>query len=221
MSSPRPEGDRRAWDRLRLIVLTDAGLAAPRPLLEVVDAALAAGAPALQLRDKGLGARELAELGSALRARTRDHGALLFVNDRVDVALAVGADGVHLGPEDLPVSAVRSVTPPTFLIGYSTDQPEEARTAVRDGANYIGCGAVWPTGTKADAGSAIGPEGLAAVAGSVPVPVVGIGGVTAERISLLGSTGAAGVAVVGAVMGAEDPGQAVQTLLEAVSTALR
>jgi len=199
--------------RLRLIVITDRTLATPRTVQSVVAEALEAGAPAIQLRDKSMGARELAELGRELRDLTRRHDALLFVNDRLDVALAVEADGVHLGPDDLPVDAVRGVVPSGFLIGYSTDNPGKAVMAVSSGADYIGCGTVWPTGSKSDAGNAIGPEGLRAVAQSVSVPVVGIGGITAARAGLLADTGAAGVAVIGAVMAADDPGTEVHRLL--------
>lgn len=200
---------------LRLLVLTDAALAAPRSVLEVVEAALEGGARAVQLRNKGDSARELLAVGSELRALTRAAGALLFVNDRLDVALALGADGVHLGPHDLPVAAVRGHAPRDFLIGRSADDPEVARRAVADGADYIGCGTVYATSTKEDAGEVIGLEGLRRVVDAVEVPVVGIGGITAQRAREVADTGAAGVAVVGAVMGAEDPKGATRALLAA------
>jgi thiamine-phosphate pyrophosphorylase len=196
-----------------LIVLTDRALAAPRDVIDVVRAALDAGAPAIQLRDKDADAATLLETAHTLRALTRRHGALLFVNDRVDVALAAEADGVHLGPDDLPVAAVQPGVPTGFLIGYSTDDPERARRAVADGASYIGCGAVYGTGTKADAGAAIGLERLDEVARAVTVPVVAIGGITPERAGEVARTEAAGVAVVGAVMRAPDPSDAVRRLL--------
>jgi thiamine-phosphate pyrophosphorylase len=196
-----------------LIVLTDRALAAPRDVIEVIAAALAAGAPAIQLRDKGADAAALTEAARTLRVLTRRHGALLFVNDRVDVALAVGADGVHLGPDDLPVAAVRPTVPKGFLVGYSTDDPDQARRAVAAGAEYIGCGTVYGTSTKADAGEAIGLARLDEVARSVSVPVVAIGGITPERAVDVAGTRAAGVAVVGAVMSATDPGEAVRRLL--------
>lgn len=202
-------------DALRLLVLTDAGLAAPRTVVEVVTAALAGGARAIQLRNKGDSARSLLQVGSALRTLTRDAGALFFVNDRLDVALALEADGIHVGPWDLPVSAVRRHAPPGFLIGRSADDPAVARSAVRDGADYIGCGTVYATHTKGDAGAVIGPEGLRRVVASVPVPVVGIGGITRDRAPEVAATGAAGVAVVGAVMGAVDPAEAARGLLRA------
>ncbi|MFQ5536030.1 MAG: thiamine phosphate synthase [Gemmatimonadota bacterium] len=199
--------------RLRLIVLTDRKLAAPADVTTVVSHALAAGAPAVQLRNKGDSARELLSVGRDLRALTREADALFFVNDRLDVALALDADGIHLGPHDLPLAAARSAAPPGFLIGCSADDPEVARAAVADGADYIGCGTVYPTTTKADAGDVVGLEGLRRVGESVPVPVVAIGGITPERASEVAATGVAGIAVVGAVMAAPDPAKAVRQLL--------
>jgi len=203
------------WEALRLIVITDSGLAGARGVRSVVESALQAGARTVQLRDKKASARELLHRAVELRALTRQWGALLFVNDRFDVALASGADGVHLGPDDLPVAEVRRSVPPGFLVGCSTDVPQEAVKAAADGADYIGCGAVFPTSTKADAGAEIGIEGLARVAGAVDIPVVGIGGITPEGARRIArESGAAGVAVIGAVMGAPDPSRAVEALLE-------
>jgi thiamine-phosphate pyrophosphorylase len=198
---------------LSLIVVTDAALASPRSVLEVVRAAVMAGAPAIQLRDKHAGARDLLAQARALREATRVAGALLFVDDRLDVALAAGADGVHLGPHDVPVAAARRVAPPGFLIGASTDDPDEARRLCAEGADYLGCGTVWATSTKANAGATIGLEGLDRIARAVDVPVVGIGGITVDRSAEVAATSAAGVAVVGAVMSAHDVGAAVRGLL--------
>lgn len=199
--------------RLRLIVITDAELAAPRHVTEVVAAALRAGAPAMQLRDKVSPPRDLLPLARRLRADTHAAGALFFVNDRLDVALAAGADGVHLGPDDLPVAAARSIAPPGFVIGHSADDPDAARDAVAAGADYIGCGTVYPTRTKADVGAAIGLERLAEVVQAVDVPVVAIGGITVERAPDVFAAGAAGCAVVSAVMAVTDPARAVQGFL--------
>jgi len=182
-------------------------------VLEVVSLALDAGAPAVQLRNKGQDARGLFDLARALRALTRSAGALFFVNDRLDVALASDADGVHLGPDDLPVAAARRAAPSDFLVGYSADELDAALAAVRDGADYVGCGTVFPTSTKADAGEVIGVDGLKRVVAAVPVPVVGIGGVTPERAPAVQASGAAGAAVVGAVMGASDVRASVRALL--------
>ena len=201
--------------RLRLIVITDVRLAAPRSIVDVVQAAVDAGAPAIQLRAKETTARETAEIGRQLRTITAEAGALLFINDRFDVSLVVEADGVHIGPDDVPVSALRRISPPGFLIGSSTDDPAEAQRLVSDGADYIGCGAVYPTSTKADAGDSIGVTGLQAVVDAVEVPVIGIGGVDASGAHEIAvETTAAGVAVIGAVMHAKDPGIAVRDLLQ-------
>jgi thiamine-phosphate pyrophosphorylase len=175
---------------------------------------VAAGAPAVQLRDKSCGARALAEQARALAPIVQGSGALLFVNDRLDVALAVAADGVHLGPDDLPVAAARRVAPPRFLIGASTDDPGEARRLIAAGADYIGCGTVYTTSSKSDAGSAIGLAGLRRVVDAVQAPVVGIGGVTPARAADVATTGAAGIAAIGALMGARDVGDAVRAFLE-------
>ena len=200
--------------QLRLIVITDVRMAAPRSIVDIVQAAVDAGAPAIQLRAKETTARETAEIGRELRTITAEAGALLFVNDRFDVSLVVEADGVHIGPDDVPVSELRRISPPGFLIGSSTDDPVEAQRLVSDGADYIGCGTVYPTSTKPDAGETIGITGLQTVVEAVEVPVIGIGGVDvngAQEIAV--ETTAAGIAVIGAVMQAKDPGIVVRDLL--------
>lgn len=199
---------------LRLIVITDVALAAPAAVDDVVQLALAAGAPAIQLRDKNATARALADHARELLPAVHDAGALLFINDRIDVALAVGADGVHLGPHDIPVAAARRIAPADFLIGYSTDDPDLARRARDDGASYIGCGAVFGTTTKRDLGDErIGLDRLQLVADAVDIPVIAIGGITAENAALVRAAGAAGIAVASAVMAAADPGAATRALL--------
>lgn len=205
--------------RLRLIVITDRDLARPRKATEVVGEALRAGAPAVQLREKTLPPRDTLPLARRLRADTRTADALLFVNDRIDLALAVGADGVHLGPDDLPVAAARRIAPPGFLIGYSADEPAAARAAVAEGADYIGCGAVFPTSTKSDAGRVVGLGGLARMVAAVDVPVVAIGGITEACAPRVFRAGATGCAVVSAVMAANDPGLTVRTFIHAAAGA--
>lgn len=201
--------------RLRLIVITDQGLAAPSDLLEVTGEALRAGAPAVQLREKHLPPSRVFPLARRICTDAHASGALFFVNDRLDLALAAGADGVHLGPDDLPVAAARRIVPPGFLIGYSTDDASAARKAIADGADYLGCGSVYPTRTKAKKSTAIGLSRLAEVVRAADVPVVGIGGITTGRAPAVLSAGAAGCAVVNAVMAAPDPARAVREFLEA------
>jgi thiamine-phosphate pyrophosphorylase len=202
----------------RLIVITDRDLAAPRRIIDVAAAALRGGAPALQLRDKSATARELAETARALLPLVRAHSALLFINDRLDVAMATGADGVHLGPHDLPVEAARRIAPPDFLIGASTDDPARAIELQHAGASYIGCGAVFGTRTKDVGSERIGLQRLDDVARSVNIPVVGIGGINAENIADVAATKAAGAAVVSAVMSAEDPEETTRILFSRVRT---
>ncbi len=204
--------------RLRVMVLTDSLLAAPRSIMSVVSGALAGGVRSIQLRDKTASARELYEQAGALLELTRPAGALLFVNDRVDVAVAAGADGVHLGPDDLSVAATRAWAPKGFYIGYSTDQPEVARAAALDGADYIGCGAVFGTTSKDVGGEAIGIERLRAVVRAAGVPVIGIGGIDRGNAPSVASTGAAGVAVLSAVMSAADPREAAAALVASMGT---
>jgi thiamine-phosphate pyrophosphorylase len=206
MDRPRPD--------LRLIVITDQRLAAPRPVRDVVAAALEAGAPAIQLRDKDATARELYDQAMALLPLVRHHDARLFVNDRLDVALAAGADGAHLGPDDVPLAEARAAVPARFLLGWSTDDPTAAAEAEAHGADYIGCGAVFGTTSKAGLeDERIGTERLRQVVGAVRIPVVGIGGVTADNVAEVATTGAAGAAVIGAVMAAADPTMAARRLL--------
>lgn len=200
-------------ERLGLIVVTDPDCGPGRTVLDVVRSALRGGAPAIQLRMKDAPAREMAELARALLAQTRAAGALLFVNDRVDVALAVGADGAHVGQDDLPAAATRAIAPPGFLLGVSAETAALARAAQADGADYVGVGPVYATGSKADAGDAVGVERITDVAGAVRIPVVGIGGITVQNAPPVLQAGAAGVAVISAVMRAADPEAATRALL--------
>ena len=207
-------------ERLRLIVLTRPPHPGGRPLVEVVAECLEAGCPAMQLRDKLASAEQLYRQAAELLPLARAHDALLFVNDRLDVALAAGADGVHLGPDDIPVEAVRAHVPRSFLVGYSTDDPDAGRAAARDGADYLGVGAVFGTTSKAGVeGEAIGPVRVGEVARAAGLPVVGIGGITPENAGLVAAHGA-GVAVLSAVMDAEHPGDVVRQLLDEVSRAV-
>ena len=207
-------------DRLRLTVITDEVLARPRALSDVVREALAAGAPTIQLRLKGATARELLEAAHTLIPIVRSAGALLIVNDRLDVALAAGADGVHLGPDDPPVMDARAVAADTlsavadsFIVGYSANGTDEATRAEAEGADYLGVGAVYATANKSDAGEVIGLEGLRRVVKAVSIPVVAIGGITPERARAVAETGACGCAAIGAVMGSPEPAEAVRALL--------
>jgi thiamine-phosphate pyrophosphorylase len=203
-----------------LYVLTDRraalsrGAAGGSSLVDVVCAAIRGGATAIQLRDKQATTRELVELGCALRAVTRPAGVPLIVNDRIDVALAIDADGAHVGQDDMPARLARKLLGPDRVLGVSAGTVEEALQAQRDGADYLGTGDVYGTPTKADAGIPIGVSGLAEIAGAVSIPVVAIGGIQAGNAAATIRAGAAGIAVISAVIGAPDPEAAARTLSE-------
>ena len=198
---------------LRLIVITDPALSKPFGLINTIEATLEAGAGMIQLRDKTTSPKKLLELAKKILPITRSSGALLVINDRFDVALAANADGVHLGPDDATVAQVRSVVPDNFIIGYSTDDPSQGKEAESQGADYLGCGTVYRTSNKADAGSPIGPSGIQEMVAAVKIPVVGIGGITPLNTTEIVKAGAKGVAVIGAIMGSVDPGHQTKEFL--------
>jgi thiamine-phosphate pyrophosphorylase len=203
----------------RLLMITDRRQA-PRPLPEQVEACLAAGLRAVQLREKDLSVRELLALAEDLRARSRRAGARLIVNDRADVALAVGADGVQRTHASLPVSALRSLGPsPAFLVGASVHALEEARRAERDGADFLVFGPVHDTPSKRAFGPPQGLAALEAVARAVGVPVLAVGGIDPARARDCLRAGAAGVAVISALVAAPDPGDRVRAFVEALGGA--
>jgi thiamine-phosphate pyrophosphorylase len=199
----------------RLHVITDAR--AGRDALGVAERALAAGAPVVQLRIKGRSDREVYDMGVRLMAACARHGATFIVNDRVDIALAIGAHGTHLGADDLSVTAVRRVAGPSHLIGGTAREPVHAAQLVADGADYLGVGPAFPTSTKDGLPMPLGPSGIGAVAHAVAAPVIAIGGITVDAVPTLMAAGAYGVAVIGAVSDASDPALATAHLLRAVA----
>ncbi|WP_412541523.1 thiamine phosphate synthase [Longispora sp. K20-0274] len=199
----------------RLHVLTDARPG--RDAVAVARAALAAGAPLFQVRvEDGVHDRDFLDFAAEIRALCRVYGATCLINDRVDIALAVQADGVHLGAFDLPVSVARRLLGSSAIIGATSRDAAGARAALVDGADYVGVGPCYPTSTKDGLPDPIGPAGLEAAA-HVGLPAIAIGGVTLERVPELLEAGAYGVAVVGAVNSADEPGVATKALLKALS----
>ena len=183
-----------------LYVITDERLGGGH--LAIARAALAGGARIIQLRDKSTATARLLPLGRELRSITRATGALLIVNDRVDIALAVQADGVHLGPDDMPLADARHLLGPHRLLGISCGNEAEARAAERLGADYIGGGAVFATSTKPDAGPPIGLAGLRAIIAATTLPVAAIGAINRDNIADTIAAGAAMACVVSAVAAA-------------------
>jgi thiamine-phosphate pyrophosphorylase len=201
---------------LRLMVITDPALLQGRDVVDACRRAARGGATSVQVRWKDGAPAEVAALARALVAAL---AVPVLVNDRVDVALAAGAAGAHLGHDDVPLAAVRPHVPAGFLLGISVGSPGEAERASAMPADYWSVGPCFATGTKPDAGAALGPEGFARLARLAPAgtPVIGIGGVDAGAAAALARVGAAGVAVIGAVWTAPDPEAAARALRAAVS----
>ncbi|MCW5854158.1 MAG: thiamine phosphate synthase, partial [Anaerolineae bacterium] len=183
-----------------LHVITDRHLSGGRDQLDIIRLAIQGGATVVQLRDKDGPTRDMVELGRALRRLTRELGVVFLVNDRVDVALALDADGAHVGQDDLPADLARALLGPQRLLGVSAATPDEARAAQAAHADYVGTGTVYPTGSKADAGAPVGLMRLADVARAVTIPVVAIGGIGPGRAGPCIAHGAAGVAVISAIV---------------------
>ena len=201
-------------EALRLVVILDAGVAGSRDLAALGALAVRGGATMLQVRAKDAAARDLADLTRRVIAAS---AVPVVVNDRLDVALATGAAGCHLGQDDFPISAALTFTPAGFWLGGSAGTVDEARRAASAGAHYLGIGPAAATASKADAGEAIGVEGFRRVRAAAPgVPAVAIGGVTVGLVPGLVAAGAAGVAVIRAVLDAPDPEAATRALRAAV-----
>lgn len=201
-------------DELRLTLVTDRAQAGGRELVPVIEECLAAGLPAVQLREKDLGAAELARLGHALRALTTAHGAWLIVNDRVDVALAVGADAVQRTSTSLPIAEILAVSDKRLRVGASVHSVAEAVAAAEAGADWIVFGPVYDTPSKRRYGPPQGLGLLAAVARAVSIPVVAIGGITPDRAEEVRRAGARGLAVISAILSAPSPATATRQFLE-------
>lgn len=195
-----------------LYLITDRKVA-KMPLPEAVRLALKGGVRAVQLREKDLPMRELLALAQELRKITKEFGAPLFINDRVDVAVAVDADGVHLGGQSMPVAAVRRIVGGNMLIGVSTHSIEEATEAEKGGADFITFGPIFPTPSKAKFGAPIGMEALRTVRKNVRIPVFGLGGIKSENIAQVMQAGTDGIAMISAILAVDD----IQTAAELMS----
>jgi len=203
----------------RLYVVTDRHQTAGRPLVDVVTAAAQGGVGAIQLREKDLSARDLVSLGAALQVVLAPYGVPLLINDRLDVALALDATGVHLAGHSLPTAVARRVLGPQKLLGVSTHSVEEARRAADDGADFIVFGPVFTTPSKVVYGPPQGLQHLADVVRQVPIPVLAIGGIDQINLSEVLHVGVHGVAMIRAVLAAPDPCQATQQLQAALAAA--
>ena len=201
-----------------LHVITDESYVRGRTHREVAAAATAGGANVVQFRDKTASGRRLYEVALEIRRITAAAGVTFIVNDRVDIAFSVGADGVHIGQEDLPIEAVRRILGKDKIIGASVGNVEEALAAIMAGADYIGFGPIFATGSKSDAGEPVGLEALAELASRVDAPVIAIGGITADNLAEVMTAGATGAAVISAVAAVEDMHEATRSLVQIISS---
>jgi len=199
-----------------LYVLLDPAVSGDRPLRDLAQMALDGGVRLFQLRMKTAEARACYEMATILCPLVQQGGGLFIVNDRCDVALAVGADGVHLGQEDLPLADARAILGSGQLIGISTHTVAQAVEAETGGADYIGYGPIFPTATKTNPAPVVGLAGLRDVRALVRLPIVAIGGLTPKNAGAVHTAGADCLAVVSAVLAAADPNAAIAELLRAI-----
>ncbi|HAL92800.1 MAG TPA: thiamine phosphate synthase [Verrucomicrobia bacterium] len=202
-----------------LYLVTDRSLSRGRPTVEIVCEAVAGGVTCVQLREKNVGTREILEEARVLRTVTRSLGVPLIINDRVDIALAVGADGVHLGQRDMPITDAKRLGPPGWIIGVSAESLHDAKRAELGGADYIGVSPVFSTPTKTDTALPLGLDGVRAIRAAVRIPLVGIGGIHAGNARDVIRAGADGIAVVSAIVAADSPREAAAALRKIIENA--
>jgi thiamine-phosphate pyrophosphorylase len=203
----------------RLLLVTDRSLVRGRSFQSALQESVDAGVPAIQLRERDLPTRQLLSLARQIHAMARDRAVPLIINDRVDMAVALDLDGVHLRASSLPVSAARRVVGKHRLIGVSTHSVEDVRQAGHDGADYVILGPIFETPSKREFGEPLGLAVLADACRHSSVPVFAIGGITRERIESARDAGASGVAMIGGILGREDVGKATVDMQAAVRAA--
>ena len=203
-----------------LYVILDREAARGRDVLRLLDAVLEGGCRMVPLREKHMPLAELYAVAGELAERCRQAGALFIINDRADLALAVGADGLHVGQDDLPAATARRLLPPGTILGVSTHGFRQALQALADEADYIAVGSIFPTATKAEF-QLVGPELVRTLRPEIHVPLVGIGGITLDNAGEVVAAGADAVAVISAVCGAPDPEAATRRLMDRLEAAIR
>ena len=199
---------------LSLYLVTEESIAIEE-LTKIIAESVSGGVSIVQLREKNNSSLSFYKKASALKQLLNELSIPLIINDRVDIALAVGADGIHIGQDDLPLPVVKKMVPEDMIVGVSVSTLEEALEAERNGADYIGVGSVFPTKTKQDA-TLMALEDLGEICRSVSIPAVAIGGISADNISSLSDSGLSGAAVVSAIMNADNPKTASESLLKII-----
>lgn len=206
---------------LSLYLVTDRGLAQGRSLSDIVQAAVTGGVSCVQLREKNCSTRQFIEEARVLRSILQPLQVPLIINDRIDVALAARADGVHLGQDDMDIRDARKLAPESFIIGISAESFQDAIRAEWQGADYIGISPVFSTSTKLDTAPPLGLAGVRLIRSAVKLPIVGIGGINSGNAASVIAAGADGVAVVSAIVSAGDPAEAARLLQQITSEALQ
>lgn len=201
----------------RLCLVADAEAAGTRDLVEIVKEAADAGATLIQLRGKSIDTRDFLDLALQMSGFLKPRGIPLIINDRADVVLASGADGLHIGQQDLPLAYARKILGEERLIGISVNTIGEAQTAEKEGSDYVGVGPVYFTSSKEKLPDILGLEGLRSIRERVHIPILAIGGITAENAKAVITAGADGIAVISAIMGADNIPEATEKLLSALS----
>ena len=194
-------------------LVTDRRNKTDEEFLNIIEEAIKGGTTVVQLREKTASTKEFYDLALRVKEITSRYGVPLLINDRIDIALAVDCEGVHIGQDDMPADIAREIIGDDKILGVSASTVEEAKKAEMDSADYIGSGAVFPTATKDDADS-VSKEELKEIVDSIDIPVVAIGGITIENANTLKGSGIAGFSVVSAIMSAEDPKEASLKLKE-------
>jgi len=202
-----------------LYLVTDRGLARGRSTLEIVRAAVDGGATVVQLREKDCSTREFIEQALAIKDFLKDRAVPLIINDRLDVAQAVKADGVHLGQTDMPLKVAKKILGDSMIIGISAESLQDAVEAEKGGADYLGVSPIYATPTKTDTALPLGLEGLREIRKAVLIPLVGIGGLKRDNAAEVIRNGADGVAVVSAIVAADDPQKAADALRQIITEA--
>ena len=195
-----------------LYLVTDRSLSKGRPTAEIVAAAVAGGVSCIQLREKSCGTREFLNEALALQPLLKSRNIPLIINDRLDIALAIEADGVHLGQSDMPIGMARKIAGNSLIIGISAESVDDALRAEQEGADYIGISPVFSTPTKTDIAPPLGLEGVRQIRALVDIPLVGIGGINSDNAESVLAAGADGIAVVSAIVSAADPAGAAKKL---------
>lgn len=196
-----------------LYLVTDRYLVGNKDFFESVRRALDGGVTLVQIREKNVSSKEFYQIALKVQKITREYNVPLIVNDRLDIALAIDADGLHIGQEDLPIEVARKILGKDKILGYSVSNREEAVYGEKMGADYLGAGAVFTTGSKKDIGEPIGIEGLKRIKESVRIPVVAIGGVGMDNLEKVKETGVDGIAVISAILSREDTYKAAKELV--------